>query len=144
MALLYSILTYVVVHVITFIYVRYWIFRPHFRVQHDKEFCSKHHPFMRTDLDKLSLIWSFPWYCTFWPRYILSWTNMLICTVLMQIVMIGSDKTKLDATRLYFMKILIQQASRGAMFFTGHLFLNNTKLDVDYRPYLGPDWVPSK
>ena len=29
------------------------------------------------------------------------------------------------------------------MFFTGHPFLNNTKLDVDYRPYLGPDWVPS-
>lgn len=146
MSLLTYFAIYTVVHVASFLFVKHYKFRDHYRVKDDKEFHKSHHPFMRTDLDRLSVIWSFPWYMTFWPRYLLSWTNMLICTVLMQVVMIGADKVadKMDGTRLFLMRILIQQACRGAIFFTGHLFLNKTEVNVDYRPYLGPDWVPTK
>ena len=104
MELLKYTLIYIAVHVISFLWVRYWVLRHHYRVQHDKAFCNAHHPFMRTDLDKLHIIWSFPWYCTFWPRYVGSWTNMFVCTALMQVVMIGTEKDKISETRHFIMK----------------------------------------
>jgi hypothetical protein len=88
-------------------FVKFWILKNHYRVQHDKAFCAIHHPFMRTDLDKLSIVWSFPWYCTFWPRFLLAWTNGFICSALFQIVMIGADKKNLDEERSYLVKQLI-------------------------------------
>jgi 1-acyl-sn-glycerol-3-phosphate acyltransferase len=57
--------------------------------------------------------------------------------------MIGMDKTKLGSIRYSLMKKLIQHSARTALYLSGHVFHENENLKVDYRPYLGPDWVAS-
>ena len=73
-------ITYIAVHILTFVLVRYVYLRNHFKTANKDKFKERFGPFMRTDLNKLHLLWSFPYYITFWPRFTMSWIITLACT----------------------------------------------------------------
>ena len=77
---------YIFVHILTFVYVRYHVMKNHYRLHCQPDFKGvkeQFGPFLRPDINKpytLHILWSFPWYCTFWPRFCLSWLITGTCT----------------------------------------------------------------
>jgi hypothetical protein len=61
---------YVLVHIITYLYVRYYTLREIFATKDDPKLIKKYPLFQRKDLDHMGLVSSFPFYITFWPRVI--------------------------------------------------------------------------
>ena len=81
----------------------------------------KWEPFIRKDIYKLHVIWSMPWYCTFWPRFIIGWGNGLLCAV---VVLLATacvkDKTKLKGCRLWIVNSTIWFSCYVGMIISGH------------------------
>ena len=90
---------YFALHVLTFLFVRYYLLKEHYRVFNSKQYDkikAEHGPFMRNDIGvfgKLHLFWSFPWYCTFWPRFIFSWSIAITTSLLVFLISVSNNNS---------------------------------------------------
>ena len=142
MELFKIIILYVTIHVFTFIIVKYCILRKHYLKNSNGSFQHKFSPFVRKDLDSYHIIYSFPWYITFWPRFLLSWINTILCYMAIVLVMVGADKTRMNQ-RAMLVTIIIKYCCRVCLILTGNVFINYQKVELDYKQYLGPQWKPN-
>jgi hypothetical protein len=91
-------------------------------------------PFLRKDIDKLHILWSMPWYCTFWPRFFVGWVNAMICGIFILVITAGvKDKTQLSGWRQKAIRCAIAYACYIGVLVTGHYKVVNRKVELDYR-----------
>jgi len=64
-------LYYVLFNVATFLIVKYYGLRDQMRGKDKKEVKKNYFAFCREDLDNLNVFWCMPFYCLFWPRFII-------------------------------------------------------------------------
>jgi len=86
--------TYVVVHIATYVLVVHVLAKGHVKNMHNTALNNKYKPFVRNDTDKWSIIWSMPFYLTFWPRVACGIINTFIASSLTLLFMIGVDIEK--------------------------------------------------
>ena len=130
------------VHVLTFIFYKYYFLVTLIKSQKDPEFCKKYAPFIRNDLDNLNIVTAFPFYILFWPRVILTWGWMMIVVAISLTAMIGvKDYTKVSGWRLKIFEVFGKSCSRLNLMLAGYWWVDFDKdTTIDYSEYLGPDW----
>lgn len=131
---------YLLAHIIIWIYLR-WSIQPLIDAQKKKEIVDRFGPFIRKDLDNVSLI-NFPLFITFIPRSIAIWGIILVGALIVCLISVGSDPKKMDSTRWWLIKSIIQFNGWIMIKVVGFSNIEHTKVEVDLRKYLGPDWVP--
>lgn len=87
--MIYFICFYTILHILTFLFVRYYCLREVFATRHDPHLLRKYPLFQRIDLDRLCLIKSFPFYMTYWPRFIFAQASIFSAAILSVILTIG-------------------------------------------------------
>ena len=84
------VLGYVGVHVLTFLWVRFYCLKKYYKNQPAILKQGKWDPYLRRDLQKFHMIWSFPYYITFWPKFIALWGLALLGALIL--VLLGMSK----------------------------------------------------
>ena len=80
---------HVSIHLLTYYLVVHLFAKGHLQNRHNKLVNEKYAPFVRNDLDKWSAIWCFPFYITFWPRFLLACLNIMVTAILVLLLMTG-------------------------------------------------------
>ena len=88
-----------IAHILTFIVIKYYFLRDLYLTKENKELKRKYDPFLRRDLDNLSIIWNFPFYQLYLPKLIIGWLLLTILSVFTHIVCFGQDASNLDKNR---------------------------------------------
>ena len=76
-------------HVLTFIVIKYYFLRDLYLTKDDKELKRKYDPFLRRDLDNLSIFWNFPWYQFYLPKLVIGWMLLTFLSLFTHVVTIG-------------------------------------------------------
>jgi hypothetical protein len=98
---------YLIVHVISFLVVRFYWLKDVFATKDDKELIKKYPLFQRRDLD-IGLLRSLPWYLTYWPRIISCYFGIFFGAFICVILTIGvKDTSKMSGKRYKVMKFII-------------------------------------
>jgi hypothetical protein len=137
-------IAYVLVHILTNFAIRYHL-RDLIKAQENPELRKKYAPFMRKDLHLLNLFKGFPWWLLAWPRLLAYVFWLIACFMLFQLsVIFHKDMSKIKDWQKELCKFLFSAFSRGALGIAyGYWNIKETELDVDYSPWLGPDWKPA-
>lgn len=73
-----KVIVYVVIHILTYYLIIHVGAKAHLKNKNNKELREKFYPFFRNDLDNWSIVKCFPWYVTFWPRFIAAIFNLML------------------------------------------------------------------
>ena len=107
----------------------------------DKELDKKYYAFSRNDHEQISLIKSFPFWLTLWPRVAVILGLIVFYTIYIQIVMIGYKQgEKLGTVRRELVKRVGQFWLRPWLLMVGIAHIKKKKPEIDYSNYLGKDW----
>ena len=139
-------LTYVAVHLLTFLVYLYKM-RRHFKIDGDETLKSKYGPFCRIDLDKVKVLKTFPWFLIFWPRIIFGVLQLTFFGILTHLITLGVDldKEKLSPLRWKIVKWASMTCAKITLILGGGVWVNKQHVSTEegnYSKWLGPDWKP--
>lgn len=90
---------YVVLHLVTYYFCINVLQKGNLKHKNDKEFIQKYRPFVRNDLDKWDMIKTFPWYITYWPRFIACMLNLTVYGIMVKLITLGANVDELGPWR---------------------------------------------
>jgi len=142
--MLYYVGLYVAVHIATFLFYRYYMLKDIFATKDDPVLIKKYPLFQRNDIQTLGVIRSFPFYITYWPRFIIGQCVIIGGSGLAVLCTIGvKDTTKTTGPRYAIIKATIRFVSRSSLYLFGYFWIEIKKDEkMCYKKYLGPDWKP--
>ena len=118
------------------------------RGKNSKEIREKYSGFSRGDLDNLNVFWCLPFYCLFWPRFIIMVATVGLAGTAGDLLISEeeqkqtTEKGKRDVKHS-IVKRLIQNAGFHVFTLGGYTRYTTEKADVDFSKYLGvkgKDW----
>lgn len=140
---MFYILIFIVLNLCTFLIVKYIFCRDLLKSMNDKEIKKEFWPFYRDELDRVSIIWSLPYYIFFWPRFLVGWFIVIICSFIISLLLIGvKDPQNLDPWRAWIVEKFARGMSKIGMAIIGYPIIKSKRVSVEYTKYLGPDWNP--
>ena len=131
------------VNIATYLIVKYVLCSDLLRSLDDPKIKKDFWPFYRDELKRVSIIWSFPHYVFFWPRFLLGWSMLIIMFFFLIFLLIGvEDPENLDPIRAQIIKFCAKMICRVGLALIGYPFIEFKKAEICYKKYLGPDWIP--
>ena len=122
--MLIYLISYVAVHVATFIFFRYYMLQEIFDTVDNPKINKDYPLFRRNDIQKMGIIRSFPFYITYWPILLLGQFIILTGGLLSVILMIGvKDTSKTSGPRYHMMKATIRFVSRSIIYLFGYFWI---------------------
>lgn len=119
------------------------VLRNQWLINGDPKLHERYPAFKRDDLHKISILRSAPFLLTAVPRLILTLLFFMLALLYHSTLMIGhKNGTKMHPVRQFFMRIgFAHIAGRIFALLLGVVWLKTERPKVDWRKYLGPDWV---
>ena len=137
------------VHLLTYVLIMYVFAKGHIKNRHNAELNKKYAPFVRNDIDNWSIIWCFPFYCTFWIRVFLGLLNVCTTPILIWFCMLGIDTKdpnhKISKRRKWWINRFISNSAYFQLVMGGLVWYKVEQVSTDegdYKKWLGPDWKP--
>ena len=133
---------YCILNLLIFCYMRYVALGDLYRTNDNPEIRKKYDPFLRRDLDKIHIFWSFPWYCTYLPRLMIGWFILMFLSGGTTLIVYGQDCYKLGPIRYKIVRAWNMFWVRCLVILGGYPLIDRQYQYFDYSYYLGPDWKP--
>ena len=112
---------FIAMNIGTFLIVKYIFCSDLLKSLNDQEIKKQFWPFYRDELNRVSVIWSLPYYISFWPRYILGWSNVILCFLIISFLLIGvEDPQNLDPWRAWMVEKFARGSARFGMALIGY------------------------
>jgi 1-acyl-sn-glycerol-3-phosphate acyltransferase len=133
---------YVTLHILTVLIYKYVLLVPLIKSQSNPEIRKKYAPFLRKDLDDLTVISAFPFYITYWFRIFCGWVFLMWTATFTPLVLYGvKDISKEKGWRMTICRPFMWGCARFTLWLSGYMWIDCQKdTNIDYKEYLGPDW----